>query len=577
MKRAILLGFWLLVRLWPQTGLAAAVSPLPAELVLRNGFIHTVDERLPQASAVAVRAGRLVYIGDERGCDAFIGPRTRVVDLAGRLVLPGFFDSHCHAISAFKQFYEISLNGIDSLDGYLQTIRDFVRANPDVAYIRGRGWKNTLFTKTGPDCRLIDGIVAHIPVVLSSEDGHSKWVNSKALELAGIDAGSADPPGGVIERDAQTGRPTGTLRESAADLVARLIPAYTVAELRKGLLAYQDMALAFGISSIHDASLDAGSNDIEAYRGLDGEKRLKLRVRASLYADPAKGLEQIAALLAERKRNDSKLFGTGGVKLFMDGVVEGSTAFLKEPYRHLPGFRSRLLWDVQMLNRFCAEIDRLGFQIHVHSIGDAATSVMLDALAYARRQNGRRDSRHAIAHLQLVDAVDIARFAELGVVAVPQPYWFKKDEYYFDMQLPYLGQKRADEEYPLRSFFSAAVVVASSSDYPVTIPCNPLLAIETGISRCEPGESDPAKALWPQEGASLSQMIESFTLGGARANFLETETGSISLGKSADLIVLDRNLFEIPVREIHRAKVLLTLLEGQAVYGELSGLDRQSR
>jgi hypothetical protein len=214
----------------------------------------------------------------------------------------------------------------------------------------------------------------------------------------------------------------------------------------------------------------------------------------------------------------------------------------------------------------CSALNKNNFQIHVHSIGDAATSVTLYTFAFAEFQNGKRDSRNSITHLQLVDKSDIKKFKELGVIALPQPYWFSKDDYYYNIQVPYLGQKRADEEYPMKSFFDEGVIVASSSDYPVTIPCNPLEAIQYGIIRSEFNTTDPNEILWPEERVTLEQMIRSFTINGAYANFLEKETGSIEVGKKADLIVLVKNLFEIPVTKISKARVLMTLFEGEEVF-----------
>jgi len=326
------------------------------------------------------------------------------------------------------------------------------------------------------------------------------------------------------------------------------------------------MALAFGITTIHDAYLDAESIETDAYRQLESSGRMKIRVRASLYIDPLKGTEQLAALEHERLRNRGRLFQTRAAKLFADGVVEGSTAFLLEPYQHMPGWRGEPRWKTGALAKMCDELDGRGWQIHVHAIGDAAVRQFLDAFEHAAKANGPRDSRHILTHLQLVAPEDIPRFKALGVVAVTQPYWFTKDEYYRDIQVPYLGQARADHEYPLASFFSAGVAVASSSDYPVTIPCNPLEAIRAGVNRCEPGKTAPGEVLWPEERADLEQMIASFTINGATASFLEDTTGSISVGKSAELIVLDRDLFAIPAAELARAKVLLTLFEGEAVF-----------
>jgi len=249
-------------------------------------------------------------------------------------------------------------------------------------------------------------------------------------------------------------------------------------------------------------------------------------------------------------------------------VVEGSTAYLKEPYKHLPNFRGEPRWDADKLNEMCAALDKNKFQIHVHSIGDAATAMTLDAFAFAAKKNGKRDSRNLITHIQLVDPQDILRFKELGVVAVPQPYWFMKDDYYYNLQVPYLGQKRADEEYPMESFFKAGVVVASSSDYAVTIPCDPLHAIQIGITRSVLGVSDPKEILWPEERATLDQMIASFTINGAYANFLENTTGSIEVGKAADLIVLDKNLFFMSADKISGAKVILTFFAGKKIFSD---------
>jgi predicted amidohydrolase YtcJ len=551
-------------------GCRAASGVFPADLVLKGGMVYTVDQKRSVAEAVALRAGKIVYVGSDSGAAPFIDAKSRVIDLGGRMVLPGFIDSHCHPLSAYKTFYELKLNGLRTVSEYRQAIREFAANHPDAKYIRGRGWSNTLFKKTGPDRKILDQIFPSIPVLLSSEDGHSKWVNSRALELAGITRATPNPEGGVIERDPATGEATGTLRETAADLVANLLPPYSVDELAKGLEAYQSMALAFGITTAHDASIDIPGNEIPAYRTLQSEDRLRMRFRVSLDVDPVMGSGQVSSLVEERARNTGSLFQTNAAKIFLDGVVEGSTAYLKEPYNHLPGNRGKLLCNQDSLNAVCAELQKHGIQIHIHAIGDAATAAALDAFAFAERVNGRRDARHLITHLQLVDPADILRFKQFGVVAVTQPYWFMKDEYYYRLQVPYLGQKRADAEYPMESFFKAGVVVASSSDYPVTIPCNPLVGIQTGVTRLRPGTTNPREVLWPEECASLEEMIASFTINGAYANFLEMLTGSIEVGKSADLIVLDKNLFAVPAGELSSARVLLTLFEGKEAFRDSS-------
>ena len=540
-----------------------------ASLVLKSGFIYTVDGKRTVAEAIAVKDGKFVYVGSNSEIDKYIGRETDVIDLGGRMVLPGFIDSHCHAsYGAAHELFDIMFTGLNSIAEYKQAIRDFASTHPDAKFVKGRGWKNTLFGKTGPDKKIIDEIISDIPVALDDEGGHATWVNSLTLRLAGITKATKDPPAGVIERDPETGEPNGTLRESAAHLISNLFPEYTVEQLMQAVEAYQKMAASFGITTAYDPSLDVGGNDFNAYMNLERENRLAMRFRSSLFVDPGRGLEQVAQLVAERAKGSSPLFQVIGAKIYIDGVVEGSTAYLKEPFLHLPNFRGEPRWRVDQLDRMCAELDRNKFQIHVHSIGDAATAMTLDAFAYAAKQNGARDSRNLITHIQLVDPKDVLRFKKLGVIAVPQPYWFMKDDYYYNLQVPYLGQKRADEEYPMESFFKAGVAVASSSDYAVTIPCNPLRAIQIGITRRVIGVTDPRETLWPEERATLDQMIASFTINGAYANFLEKTAGSIEVGKMADLIVLDKNLFNIPVDEICKAKVILTFFAGRKVFSD---------
>jgi hypothetical protein len=255
----------------------------------------------------------------------------------------------------------------------------------------------------------------------------------------------------------------------------------------------------------------------------------------------------------------------------MDGVLEGMTAYLEEPYDARPDYKGELLWDPQAYNEMCAALDKAGIQIHVHSIGDAATRITLDGFAYAREKNGERDARNMVTHLQLVNDADIARFADLDVIAVPQPYWFVVDTYYHQA-VDYVGQERADRQYPMKSFFDAGVTVASASDYPVSWPPDPMVAIEIGVTRTVPEGSeayvDPdfSTALGPSECVTVEQMIESFTINGARAIFMEDEIGSLEVGKKADFVVLSQNILEIDPRDIHNTVALLTYFAGKEVY-----------
>ncbi|MCC0564332.1 amidohydrolase [Brevibacillus borstelensis] len=551
----------------------ANAAPLPADkqadLILQNGAVYTVDKNRNWAEAVAVKDGRILFVGTDADAKKYAGPKTEVVDLKGKMVLPGFFDSHTHASETVKQIHSVDLYGKQSVDEYLQAVREFAKKHPDAKVITGMGWSNPLIPGKGPSKKMLDDVISDIPVVLTSEDVHSVWANSKALELAGITKDTKNPEGGVIERDDATGEPWGTLREKAVDLIADVVPEFTVDQYMDGILAYQEMAAERGVTTAHEPMI-GGPNVLAAYKKAEENNKLTMRFRNSFLADPGKGPEQLQEFIKEREKNKGPLYQTNSVKIFMDGVIEGSTGYLSEPYEHIDS-HGELVWRPDSYKQMAAAIDKSGFQVHVHSIGDAATSIALDGLEAVQKSNGKRDSRHLITHLQLVKPEDISRFKALGVIGVPQPFWFFKEPgYYEDIQVPYLGQERADREYPMKSFIAAGVHMASSSDYPVTQEFSPLDGIERGVTRAEHGSTDPGDILWPEERATLADMIASFTIEGAYANFLENETGSIEIGKKADLVVLEKNLFEIPATQINETKVLLTLFEGKPVYRDSS-------
>jgi len=554
----------------------AVQKPRPADAVYKNGYVYTVDPSKPVAQAVAVRAGKIVFVGSDRGAHAYIGARTRVVDLKGRMLMPGFIDSHAHVNGAVSFVYEVALWGLGSLEAYQDAIRTFAVANPDLTAIQGAGWDPVLMGGIGPLKEDLDAVDATRPLAFTDQDGHALWVNSKALESAGITGDTPDPEGGVIERvpgtigtpGNQHGEPSGTLRETAASLVYDILPTYTAEQYAVALKWYQtEVAGPLGITTVFDPGIGVGAPETQAYEDLAQDDELTMRVRAALWLNPEDDLwSWLPTAVAERAKHKTALFQTNAVKFFTDGVLEGHTAYLKEDYSNEPGFRGVPLWRPAQLDEAFAAVDKAGFQIHIHSIGDAACAEALDSLEYARQQNGRRDWRPGITHLEYVDLRDIPRFAKLGVTAQIQPYWHVKDSYYFGSQLPSLGQWRADHEYPVRSFFEAGALVASSSDWSVTIPPDPLDGIQTGVMRWFPDLSLVDEPLWPAERVSVQRMIRSFTINGARTNFLERVTGSIKAGKSADLVVLSANIATCPPEQIGQGKVLLTVFRGKAVY-----------
>jgi predicted amidohydrolase YtcJ len=384
------------------------------------------------------------------------------------------------------------------------------------------------------------------------------------LRRAGIDQNTPNPDGGRIEREPETGQPSGTLRETAFKLIEDVIPEHSVEEIKNALLEYQKMAARAGITLVHDPMLDDKS--VKAFQELAEEDLLNIRFRGSITLEPDEDIApQIEMVQAEIKKNKHPNFQIHSAKIFVDGVIEGGTAYLLEPYAHRPDFKGEPIWGPEILANTCEALDNQDIQIHLHVIGDAAARITLDALESTHSNKIQKDLRHAITHLHLVDPADIPRFKELGIIGLPQPFWFKVDGYYDKLALPYLGKARADRQYPMQSLIDTGVIMASSSDFPVTIPFDPVIAIQTGITRSSPTKSED-RILWPAESASLEDLIRSYTYNGAYANFLEEELGSLEAGKKADLIILDRNLFEIPVDHIADTKVLLTMVEGQVIH-----------
>jgi predicted amidohydrolase YtcJ len=546
--------------------LKSTKKSIGADLVLRNGVIYTVDAQRSRAQALAVKDDHIAYVDEEGGVEAWIGKTTRVIDLQGGMALPGFIDAHCHPSAGTIQIYEVSLMGSSSVETYLQIMQDFLGKRPGLKVLRGMGWINGLFPPGGPRKEMLDRVAPHIPALVRSEDGHSLWLNTMAMEQAGITRETPEVPGGLIEREAD-GSPSGVLREKAMGLAAHLAPGYSLQQHIEGLRFFQEMAHSLGITSVFEAGMLEAPTALQARQALAASGDLRLRMSLALEVqpddDPAQAAGEIQALEGQAR---SSLLKMNCAKLFMDGVIEGTTAYLEQPYLPPVGTRGKLLWEPERFNHACQALDAAGVRVHVHSVGDAATRLVLDGFAHARQANGERDSRHAITHLQLINPADISRFAALGVAAVPQPYWFVVDENY-QQAVELLGEERANRQYPMRSLLEAGVCVASASDYPVVMAPNPLVAIHHGVQRALVGAAEtPGGALVPQERVSVEQMIESFTRSGAFANFMEDEVGSLEVGKMADIVVLDRDLLSIPVEEIPEAKVMLTIFNGEEVY-----------
>ncbi len=534
---------------------------VPADLVLRHGVIYTMSPARTWADAVAIRDGRVVYVGEDPGVDKFIGLSTSVIDLGGRLVLPGFQDSHAHPISAGLELGEASLYTAKTPAEVEGTIRAYAAQHPDLPWVRGNGWQLPVFPGANPKRELLDRLVPNRPAFLYAADGHSAWVNSKALELAGITKDTKDPPNGRIERDA-TGAPSGTLREAAIGLVSKLLPTYSTQERIGAARRALAEANRLGITSITDA--DAGPEYLEAYRALDDQNQLTARVYAAIHVEdnPIEG--ETGRLVTLRRRYTGGRLRADQVKFYADGVIEARTAALLAPYAGHGAESGSLNYTPEDLSARITALDRQGFQIHVHAIGDRAIRVTLDALANARRENGHRDARPIVAHIELFDPADLVRFRDLGVIASFQPFWAQADEYIRDLTLPVLGPARSRWLYPIETMLNSGAVVVGGSDWSVS-SLNPLDAIQVAITRRSVEEPD-GPAWIPEERADLPRLLAAYTINAAYATRAERETGSIEVGKLGDVIVLDQNIFAIPATKIHAARVLLTLVEGHEVY-----------
>ena len=545
-----------------------------ASIVFHAGKVYTVNDSQPWATAIAIEREKIVYVGDDEGALKWVGPHTRVVDLAGKMLLPGFQDAHVHPIEAGMAYLGCSLHGATSIAEYLEVLESCDRSFPESTFVDGGGWTMDLFPNGLPDKKLIDSVIPSRPVILKSATGHQLWVNSAALEMAGIDSESIDPPRGRIDRYPGSSVPSGSLQEnSAMNLVLDARPPYSEEQMVAALQFGQFYLNQYGVTSVQDALLKLDGNEAyvggPTYMALEEAGNLTLKVSGAIVWNTDLGMEQISRIIVARERFNTRRLKARSVKIWLDGVLEVHTAALLEPYSDKEdGTTGELLIPPKMLREVITKLDALDFQIHFHAIGDAAIRASLDAIEVARSINGEKDNRHHISHIQLFNPADIPRFAELGVAANFQPYWAWADKFITELTIPKLGEERSQWLYPIKSLLDSGALVVFGSDWFVSSG-NPLLGIETAITRRDPLTNDSAPFLDHQR-IGLSAALKAYTLNSAYINFIEHETGSIEVGKQADLTVLDKNLFDLKSSEISEASVLLTLIDGERVYGEWS-------
>ena len=547
------------------------------DLVFTNGAVFTAVSGAPDASTVVVRDGLVVGVGGDDVRD-LASPDAEVVDLSGGLLVPGFQDAHVHPVGGGLERMRCDLT-VEPVrrDAYLAAVRRYADAHPEREWITGGGWAMAAFPGGTPTAADLDSVVPDRPVFLPNRDHHGAWVNSKALEVAGIDASTPDPPDGRIERD-QDGRPTGTLHEGAMDLVEHHAPVDSPEDLVDGLLEGQRYLHALGITAWQDAIVGAYANindASDAYETLAADGRLTAKVVGALWWQRDKGGEQIADLVAARERHASGRFRATSVKIMQDGVAENFTAQMLTSYcdghgGHT-GHTGIAMVDPEALRGHVSELDRLGFQVHVHAIGDGAVRSALDAFEAAAKANGPEHTagnRHHIAHIQVIHPEDVRRFATLGVSANMQALWAAYEPQMTDLTIPFLGDERATWQYPFGDLHRAGAHLAMGSDWPVSTP-DPLEAIHVAVNRTlserEGGADRELRAFLPEQALDVTTALTAYTAGSAWVNHLEESTGTIEVGKAADLAVIDRDVRATP-EAIAEGTVVATYVDGREVY-----------
>jgi predicted amidohydrolase YtcJ len=543
----------------------------PADLVLRGGRVVTLDGTGRDAEAVAVAGGRIAAIGPSRDVDRWIGPRTRVIELAGRMACPAFIDAHVHPIHGCLARRRCDLHGITGgAPAVLEAVAAYAARAHDQDWVLGGGWALADFPGGTPAATDLDGIVADRPAFLTNRDGHGAWANSRALGLAGIRRYTPDPPDGRIER-LPDGRPQGTLHEGAMALVADLAPPPSTEDYVGGLEEAQRYLHSLGITGWQDAWVEAA--DDAAYATLAERGGLTARVVGAWWWDRSRGLDQLADILAWRERGPVGRYRRTSVKLMLDGICENFTAALGAPYLDAAGEPTGVsgldFIEPTLLAAAVSAIDAAGLQPHFHAIGDRAVRHALDAVEAARVANERSDSRPHIAHLQVIHPDDIPRFGALGVTANCQTLWACHEPQMDTLTLPFLGPERAGWQYPFASLERAGATLAMGSDWPVSTP-GPLRQLEVAVTRVADDGRGERPPFLPSERLAVRSALAGFTRGSAYANHLDAVNGSLEPGKLADIVVLDRDPLAPDGGPLGDARVVLTLIDGQPVHEDPS-------
>jgi len=536
--------------------------PTAAGTVILNARIYTVNAADPWAQAVAVRDGRILAVGSAKDVSRHKSKGTKVIDAGGRLVLPGIADSHVHFVSGSSNLAHIDLAGAKTLEEIQDRIRTYVQSNPQAGWIQGRGWMYPAFPGNMPHKKLLDEIVSDRPAYMRCADGHSSWVNSKALALAGITRDTKDPEDGRIVRD-EKGEPTGALLESAAHLVSKLIPEPTAEErlaaIRQGLKEVARLGV------VRVRGLGGEFEALDLLDRLYREGSLTVRMTIAMWVDaPGPTDKDWKAYDDARARWHDEWLAVDGIKLMLDGVIDSGTGAMLDPYEGQKENKGRLFWEPAGYKKAVAAFNAKGLQVSTHSIGDAAIRLSLDAYKEGQRAAGNPDLRNTIEHAEDIAASDMARFGGLGVIASFQPLHANPDPAWIGGWIKNAGPERERRAFAWKAVLDGGGRLAFGSDWPV-VTISPWPGIQVAVTR-QDLEDRPEGGWLPQYRVSLADAVYAYTMGGAYAMHREKDEGSLEAGKLADLIMVSENIFDIDPHKIAETKVLLTMVGGKIVH-----------
>ncbi len=534
------------------------------DLIVVNADILTMDPFTPRAEALAASGGKVCALGTTGEIRALAGPSTRIVDAGGRLILPGFQDTHIHLQdSGYHYGMTAGLDDARTIAELQDILAAFAAGKPGDGWVKGVGWYTGIFTDHNLDRHVLDAAVPDRPCFILASDGHNACLNSRAIETIGLVKGTVDPLNGHFVLDA-AGMPTGMLHESAVDWATDRMPEVTDADYADGVRYGQALCNCHGITGVLDALVE--ERHARVYRSLADSGDLTVRICATAQVFPAESTaDALARVETLRRANQRDMFRIHSAKFFLDGVLENRTAVMLDDYSDEIGGNAPLMFGSEQVKDLFAAFDAARFQIHVHAIGDGAVRAALDGLEAAKEANGLWPSLHQIAHVQCIDPADIPRFAQLGAVANLQSLWARHEPSVTDVALPMVGEARGNWMYAFRSLIDAGAMHTLSSDWGVST-LNPFQIMETALTRQPPRKNGDHPVFLPQERLTREQCIKAYTTNAAASAWRAETTGSLSLGKFADLIVLDRDIITCDVYDIGDTQVLLTLLGGREVH-----------